>query len=414
MEVERHIISLVKLMLTSFGAGSASDEGVTPGPWINFRHWYPHVRGHLERPENPFYGMPPVSMKAILGPFFVPDYSTLLFADHIVLDTASFSALQWQHHRSYALVAEAMQILKAEGFVELADYRTVLNDNRRLLDQMLESDMEDTERWKAPLEESAAIWTQFMHRARDLVSDSPELRDEDAQEAAMPQLMYLHEASAHLSGVHSYLHYEAYAHHRGLPMGDRVSDLLRRILVPYLAYVNANIVLSNELGVGFHDWMDYSPFYQKKFVSVGKLDVEHQETSAEAVHTLFKLSFPDLAIHDVKQFVKLVKDRRIESLRAKIQEAVDGKIRFDGDFARQTLHEVLRLERRAAHYRHVTFFLTLPLHFIPLVGAAVHKVAEEAVNTVVERKLKRPFRWFYLLSDVSEKIDSHKVDSHLE
>ena len=40
---------------------------------------------------------------------------------------------------------------------------------------------------------------------------------------------------------------------------------VREVLKKYLSYVNAKIVLSNEPNVGFHDWMDFQPFYRQKF-----------------------------------------------------------------------------------------------------------------------------------------------------
>jgi hypothetical protein len=351
-------------------------------------HYHP---GDETLATNPFYGMPPVSMRDVNGPFFLPDYNTLLLADQVVLDKASFTALQWEHHRSYAVVADAMQSLEADGFVELADCGAILNDNRSLLAQMLESDLDAIERWERPLAESVGVWKRFITQAGTLLDDN--VREE------RPAL-----------GV-QFLHFGSHAetHTRSISIPD-TSDRLRQTLTPYLAYVNANIVLSNELGVGFHDWMDYAPFYRTKFLAVGREDVEHQQVSSEAVHTLFRLAFPDFAIHDARSFIKIVKDKRIVNLRAKIQDAVDGKVQFDQDFARTTLLDVLNLERRSAQYRHVTFFLTLPLHFIPLVGAAVHKVAEEAVDSVLERKLRRPNQWFYLLSDISES--AHAETQH--
>jgi hypothetical protein len=53
----------------------------------------------------------------------------------------------------------------------------------------------------------------------------------------------------------------------------------------------------------------------------------------------------------------------------------------------------------------VAFFLTLPLHLIPVAEIAVQKAAEEVVSAAVERKIREPYRWFYLLSSVFENRD---------
>jgi hypothetical protein len=53
----------------------------------------------------------------------------------------------------------------------------------------------------------------------------------------------------------------------------------------------------------------------------------------------------------------------------------------------------------------VAFSLTLPLHSIPVAGIAVQKATEEVVSAAVERIIREPYRWFYLLSSVFENRD---------
>src|SRR5438552_819694 len=43
---------------------------------------------------------------------------------------------------------------------------------------------------------------------------------------------------------------------------------LRGVLRAYLMYVNSNLILSNTLQVGFHDWLDFTPFYGSKFLAI--------------------------------------------------------------------------------------------------------------------------------------------------
>ena len=72
---------------------------------------------------------------------------------------------------------------------------------------------------------------------------------------------------------------------------------LREITRAYLKYVNANLVLANELETPFHDWLDFTPFYRTKFLGVGRREDETQRGRRE-VERLFTVAFPNLAIQD--------------------------------------------------------------------------------------------------------------------
>jgi hypothetical protein len=63
--------------------------------------------------------------------------------------------------------------------------------------------------------------------------------------------------------------------------------------------------------------------------------------------------------------------------------------------------EVIDVERRLERWRKLVGYLTLPIGFVPFVGNAAQLVAEEAVNAVMKHKMTKPYRWFYMLSDVS-------------
>lgn len=174
------------------------------------------------------------------------------------------------------------------------------------------------------------------------------------------------------------------------------------MLQSYLSYVNANIVLSNELGVGFHDWADFLPFYRLKFLSVGKEHIE-EERRIEESQKLFEVSFPEFAIADTHTLIKALQDKCVADLRELVEKAVKGDVTFDQEFARSVLNKVLGIERRTRRYRNIISYITMPIGFVPWVGTAAQKVIEEAVGTPLEKKLKQKYRWFYLLSDLAEE-----------
>lgn len=99
----------------------------------------------------------------------------------------------------------------------------------------------------------------------------------------------------------------------------------------------------------------------------------------------------------------MLNDKRIVDLRQLVQDSVDGKVSFDEGFAKRVLKEVLTVEREAARYRTIISYLTIPLDLVPYVGTFVQKAVEEAAGMMVEKRLKRGYRWFYMLSDAVEK-----------
>jgi hypothetical protein len=159
--------------------------------------------------------------------------------------------------------------------------------------------------------------------------------------------------------------------------------------------------LASEFEIPFHDWLDFTPFYTTKFLSVGKREDETQRGRKE-VERLFTVAFPDLAIRDTRALLKVLNDKRIQDLRQLISDAVVGKVQFDDHFAKSVLAEVLRSERKITRFRNILGYLTLPIGFIPAFGTPAQKLIEEAVGAPVAKKMKQKHRWFYMLSEIAE------------
>ena len=176
---------------------------------------------------------------------------------------------------------------------------------------------------------------------------------------------------------------------------------MRDVLQAYLAYVNANLVLASELEVPFHDWLDFTPFYSAKFLSVGKKE-DQTQTGRKQVERLFTVAFPELAIQDTSSLLKVLNDKRVQDLRQLIGDAVLGKVQFDERFAKSVLAEVLQSERKVTRFRNVLGYLTLPIGFIPGIGTPAQKLVEEAVGMPVAKKMKQKHEWFYMLSEIAD------------
>lgn len=384
----------MKLMLTSFGITEYSKDVPL---------------GH----KSVFHQMPPVITRAASN-VFMPDYVTLLLCDQIVLDESSFAALQETPHWTYALVADSLKILHSEGFVELVDFRSIVDSQQPLVQNMLKNDLQSFEYWIPTLRESLDIWSRFLsgyNRILDYDTLKTKLfrtndfsSEKEVEEYGSNILGgLLHEAIHRASNVRNIMGLVDFI--AGKEPDLELEMLLKEVLSSYLNYVNANIILSGELGVGFHDWNDYLPFYRRKFFhkDTNNLEVQKQIQASQA---LFSVAFPEFSITDTKTLLRVLRDKRIIDLRRLVEEAAAGKVKFDVQFARATFKEVLKIERKASNYRNIASYLTAPLGLIPglgsLVGAGVQKVAEEVIGRGIDNSLNHSYRWFYMLSDVIE------------
>lgn len=368
----------MQVMLTSFGIADAAEE---------------HL--NLSEEGSLFYHMPPVNMHTVSNAF-MPDYIVLLLCDKVIIDKSSFVSLEENPHRSFTQVADAITQLHHEGFVKLVDFRQILKRNENLLQKMLEHDLQMLDQWIKPLRISLDIWKRFANESSILVKY-------ELEEMHGPLDHDVHRYTH--SGYHTdtYLHLlekslESYRKQKR----SKYRGVLMKVLPHYLSYVNANIVLSNELGVGFHDWADFLPFYRHKFISVGKQDIG-EECQIKETQKLFEVSFPEFAITDTRTLIKVLKDKRIADLRELVDSAVKGEVTFDQEFAKSVLKEVIGIERQTNRYRNIVSYVTMPIGFVPWLGTVAQKVTEETVGTSLERRLKQKYRWFYLLSDLVEK-----------
>jgi hypothetical protein len=379
----------MKIMLTSFGI----DQGVCP------------VRG-----QSLFDRMPPVSFR-LSNEIFMPDYELLILCDQVVMDRSSFYQMLNNPGAAYAGVAETFRVLNAEGRVELVDFSEILRVNSDLLETMLDHDIAILDQWVEPLRESLATWRRFAAMSIHVWQDLPEQFYESR------------------TGVYDQHHYKALIHDMNHVMlsartkANSISQMvelalssaekrkrkeyrsaLREVMRGYLAYVNANLVLASELDIPFHDWLDFTPFYETKFLSVGKKEDETQ-SGRKQVERLFTVAFPELAIRDTRALLKVLNDKRIQDLRQLVGQAVLGKVEFDDQFAKAVLSEVLLTERKITRFRNVLGYLTLPIGFVPVIGTPVQKIVEEAVGIPLASRMKQQHRWFYMLSEATHSRD---------
>ena len=380
--------------------------------------------------------MPPVAMRNVVGPWFMPDFGALLLCDRLVLDERSYGMLVEHSYPPYRQVAQTFSTLRKEGFVELVDFDSILDRHSQLLENMIEADMRGYERWFQPLSDSLGIWRTFVE---PLFRSSPgagydqsvrniPLGYRGARATISPPGFVervrgtLAEASATRPSrlTRIFLFIDDLASRRQEKAGTSrllktiarlalrspgQNDELRDLVHAYLSYVNANLVLSADLDIGFRDWADLAPLYKQKFLPTGRDRPE--ERQLDQAERLFTVSFPELAIIDDYGLLKILNDKRIADLRQLVERAVDGDISFDHEFAKSVLRDVFHAEKRAARYRSVASYLTIPLTLLsllePVGGFLAPTAASQLAGLGINVLAKRKHRWFYMLEEVASQ-----------
>jgi hypothetical protein len=376
----------MKLILTSFGLSHLTRES------------------HQER--NVFYRMPPVSMSHI-SEKFMPDYSTLLLTDKIIIDNETYNRLISDYHPVYKDVSLMIRNLYDEGFVQIEDFNEVVKSEEPFLEQMLERDLKEVELWVNPLKESMKNWETFINKFNDdlrneIFKDNIEYHTED-------HLRYHHYSFTH--EMHYAMHYkrnqlsEMYYLVESLNSSTKrkkseYRDVLKKHLIDYLSYINTNLLLSYKFDAGFHDWQDFHPFYREKFIRIGR-DSSPAEKEIQNINKLFEISFPEFSNWRPKSVIKALKDKRITELRTLVDSACNGEIEFDTKFANSILTEVFKIESNISKIRNIVSYITLPLGFIPVVGTPIQKVIEESILQPIQYKQRKKFRWFYMISELA-------------
>lgn len=355
-----------------------------------------------------FYRMPPASLSRT-GSHFLPDYAALLLADRIVLDSFTYELLISRPPRPYGRVADAIRILHGEGFVRLENFDGILAQHLHFLDSLVERDLNEVESWIPILHESLSEWRRFVahfqgplrNTVEQLAAGAPTSEHfENSPDALAHRASFEVELSLsqilHVFGnavAGATLHMQALSSPHG-------RSALRSLLRKYLEYVNANLLLSREIGAAFHDWSDFRPFYRDKFRRVARQSAP-AEAEIEATRQLFTVSFPELALWSPRQLVKALRDKRIGELRGLVEAASRREIIFDREFALRVTREVLGVERSIARIRNYVSYVTLPIEFIPVIGTPLQKVAEEAISQPLARRLREPYSWFYMISELT-------------
>ena len=347
-----------------------------------------------------FYRMPPVCFRSS-GHEFVPDYSVFFLCDAFYLDEPAVERIRGNHYfKQHSILIEA---LEETGRLKLKNFEEVITPYRDIIESSVNYDLRDITLWREPFENVVNLWNEFYEVASAHVGfrDFEDDEDEAAWESSSVEEHILESlAGGMLEGLDWRLVENLRNWRKRLPREYR--EFTRSVVGVYLEHVAANLCLSDVLGAVIHDWSDIGPLYERKLSYSIKVNEHDAIKQQDEIRKLFEIMFPKFEPRSVRHLVKALGDRRIESLRTLVKEAVAGKTSFDQDFANRTLKEVFKSERKIGKAKNIIGWATKPLSFVPWVGNVLETGTQEIANRFMEKRERQNHEWVYLLSDVAK------------
>ena len=384
----------MKLLLSSFGIGST--------PWAHASY---------------FYKLPAISMGSF-GPYFAPDYPVFLLFDEFVVDAQTLDKLRDDRHYAYCKeVLSLLNALKAAGRLTVRDFDSDIAPYEDAIQKAVSYDLRNMESWTDAFQLSFDRWADFCAKGAAILRKKQ--RDQGLSDSERSLLLEHFEhpgwgmcaiRDIRYTGIYPNIPEMLRKWRRGIDRRGResVRDTVRR----YFECINRTLFLCDLFEAALHDWADFQPLY------AFKMDTALRRSSAKdreqkEVRRLFDLLFQGFKPKNADSFVRILEDSRIEGLRKIVDDAVNGDLDLDVEFATATLREVLGIEGKLARYRKLTGWLAMPLGLIPWAGTVAQKIGEESVEKIMGKRVRRPMGWFYLISDLADSESGGKTATNV-
>lgn len=332
--------------------------------------------------EYEIESMPPLG-QFLAGRGFVPDYSILLMFDEFMVDGRAYERIIRERPAWLGEWPRLMDLLVSEGAVSPIDLHTEAAPLFRRRGGMTGSAMKNPEDWAPALRhyESLALQAQQAlgeAAARQDLSwryDSTKIggvRGTDGE---------VHSLASCLLGAHS-----------DSPEQAELEEYAVQQLRMHLKEVNAALAVAAEKESAAMVWAPYARYAEQR--------ARWRSQDVAAARQFFNVAFPAYRPGTIEQFAKIRGDRRIRELRDTINAAAESGELMDPAYPQRTLEQVLRIERRISKMRQISGWVSAVVGSIPVPGAGpVSTLIAEGVSAVVERKMKKPLGWFYVVSD---------------
>jgi len=286
---------------------------------------------------------------------------------------------------------ELLNALESEGAVTVSDVRAAASGQPQRRGALLRQDMRNPSQWVEPM----AYYNAVAGMAEQLLGDDP-------KSAKRTTWDFNPEAQFGVSGTDGKTHSLASVLNDGPHSEHEVHrSLYSRALSEatfHLREVHACLTACAALGVAPFMWAPYRKYLEHKLVRKG--DARNTDKELRAGREFFEIAFPAYAPTTVRQFARLRSDRRISQLREEMRRVADSGELLDPRYPQRILQEVLRVEKRLATFRRIIGWVATAVGVVPIPGiGTAASVLAEGIGAATERKRRKPWHWFYLISD---------------
>jgi hypothetical protein len=334
------------------------------------------------------------------------DCSLLLVADQLVYDRGSIARLKDLSHPSIARVIESVKVLESEGFVQLVDVQGLVEQHRALRDRAAGLATRDFSVWIPSLHYQIRRLDQLVPALRATFEDT------------------LTEWDVHAFGIASFLTKEAGRVTRNealnlkrLALGTNQrrryaedNAKLRAIVEATVSNIYSNILAAEAFDAVPYSWDTLSSFYDTALVLAAKNAVpEYQALST--CRQFFSLGFRECEPRGAREWIKLLKHRKLADLRKRILVAVQGEENIDAEFARRALGEIDASRQRLATFKQYSGRIAASASLVGgtvggilgglvggIAGSAVPVLAQETADAIAERRIMSTHGWMYFTS----------------
>ena len=324
---------------------------------------------------------------------FVPDFSVLIMFDEFIIPGQAYERIRSLPRESWAGTwPEVIDLLDAEGALSTVDIEEQTKQVASIRGGMLRKDMRDPARWASAM----MYYDNLMATADRALGQGPSsvgsldwrfdpemipgVRGSDGHNHILSAAP-LTDPGEDPDDPHFELHQVALDHLRG-----------------QLREVNAGLAMAARLDVAPMFWAPYKGYLEAKSDEATR--ARSAEERAEAARLFFRIAFPRYGPETVRELSQLRRDGRLRQLRQVIQSASKTGEVMDPEYPQRVLEDVLRVERKVGRERQIMAWISSAIGLIPFPGVGFAATGgSELVTFAVERRARKNWNWFYLISD---------------
>ena len=172
-----------------------------------------------------------------------------------------------------------------------------------------------------------------------------------------------------------------------------------------------NMFLADELNCHLYNWHTLDPYYKGALLNAARSFLDHQKYT-DAARAFFSIAFPSYRPKSRPEWIRLLRDRRVEQLRSEVRRAVDETRNIDQEYAQAALRELLDAREAVASFKKFTGWAAIPASilagligtatgglFSGIVGSIATRLAKEVVDKYKERRGLEKYAWMYFNSN---------------